>query len=158
MEYSTILFRFFNLFILIAAFIYLFKAKFLSVIYNTIQNKLHYLRSLHKKRQEVIQQQENLDITIAQEHALMERLRSNVLQWYTIWQQQDDTDKKRQIQIDRKIQEITREQRHNRTNQIIQELVAPKALKSAHKELKEIFSHSVQQKKYLKSLFDVIVQ
>lgn len=158
MEYSTIFFRLFNLFILVAAFIYLFKTKFLGIIQNNIKEKLQYLKSFQQKRQEVIHQRENLDITIAQEHALMERLRSNVLQWNTLWQQQEDAHKKCQKQIEIKIQELLRRQRQNRSNQIIQETVVPKALHNAHKELERKFAQPEEQEKYLNALFDVIAQ
>ena len=158
MEYSTIFFRLFNLFILVAAFIYLFKTKFLGIIQNSIKDKLQYLKSFQQKRQEVIQQRENLDITIAQEHALMERLRSNVLQWNTLWQQQEDAHKKSQKQIELKIQALLRRQRQNRSNQIIQEKVVPMALNNAHKELDRKFAQPKQQEKYLNALFDVIAK
>ncbi len=158
MEYSTIFFRFFNLFILIAAIIYLFKTKFLGIIQGNIEKKLHYLKSLQQDRQGVIQQQENLDITIAQAHALMERLRSNVFQWNTAWQKKEEARKKRQINIETSIQKIIHKQQLNRANQKLQHIVVPKALSNARTQLETKFCQDEEQEKYLHALFDSLTQ
>lgn len=151
-------FRLLNLFILVAAVLYLFKTKFLEVIQANIQKKLQYLRSFQQGRQEIIQQQENLDITIAQEHALMERLRSNVFQWNTVWQNNEKAQKNLQIKIESSIKETIRKQQYNRAQQKLQKKVAPIALNNSRKQLEKRFVHPEEQKKYLNALFDVLAQ
>lgn len=157
MSSSTIiafLFRIINFCLLIGLGFYFFRKNILQKIKQTIAQKTNYGRSLHQKKLDLVEYQQQLAREIEQQYHQGRALEAKILQWSQV-----TAERRREQQKDQEVLSAAARERatlitRERTHKKIEERVVPEAFKNVESVLHDTFDTEKQGQLFINTALD----